>query len=179
MKPTRLAILCAGLALGACKSGGGETLPSFVDAADRSRTCAEAVENLARRRVNEAGDPAARQFAQKRLGKMRDRPPTPENSVCYVVHVEEDGDLTLNGIYTNESYVTKTLRLAKFDPRIAYTYFRVTNPPGGFSRSIVFKLSERLQELQIEGGLMTRFDAEIRGDKLDAADRALGATGKE
>jgi hypothetical protein len=159
----RPAALGAALLLTACGSGGdAKKLPSYVDAADRSASCAEAVSSLAARRAQEATDPETKAFAQARLDKMAEVPPAPENTVCYVAHVEEDGELRLNGIYTNESYVNKTLRLAKYDRRIAYTYFRITNPPGKFSRSVVFKLSERLKELGIEGGLMTRFDAEIR-----------------
>ena len=173
-----LAATGATLVLAACGSGGNaKPLPSYVDAADRSASCAEAVSNLAARRVEEAAEPDVEAFAQARLEKMAEEPPIPENTVCYVAHVEEDGEVTLNGIYTNESYINKTLRLAKYDSRIAYTYFRITNPPGKFSRSVVFKLSERLKELGIEGGLMTRFDAEIRGENsLDANSRALPET---
>lgn len=180
MRPAVLAILCSGLALGACGStkGGGKDLPSYVDAADRSESCAEAVSNLIVRRAREAGeaqDPQAMSFARARLEKMGEEPPTPENTLCYVAHVEADGDLTLNGIYTSDAHVNKTLRLAKYNPDVAYTYFRITNPPGAFSRSVVFKLSERLKDLNIQGGLMTKFDTGIRGeDKLDPGSRALG-----
>lgn len=175
MKPSVLTIACAALVLGACGTkGGGEKLPSYVEAADRSESCADAVVNAAQRRFEEAPDPETRSFAQGRLDKMAELPPTPENTVCYVAHVEEDGDLMLNGIYTNDGYVSKTLRLAKYNPAVAYTYFRITNPPGAFSRSVVFKLSERLKDLKIQGGLMTRFDSEIRGEgKLDPASRAV------
>ena len=174
MKPAVFTILAAALVLGACGTKGGEELPSYAEAADRSATCAQAVSNVAARRAEEAETPEAEAFARARLEKMAALPPTPENSVCYVAHVEEDGDVTLNGIYTNESYVGKTLRLAKHNPEIAYTYFRMTNPPGAFSRSVMFKLSERLNELKLEGGLMTKFDARIRGeDKLDPASRAM------
>lgn len=168
----RTAVTIAVLVLGACSGGKEKPLPDYVDAADRSESCAEAVMKLAQRRAEEATDPGAKQFAQARLERMEQEPPTAVNTVCYVAHVEEDGELKLNGIYTNASYVNKTLRRAKYDPRVDYTYFRITNPPGKFSRSVVFELSERLKELEIDGGLMTRFDSEIRGDKLDAASRA-------
>ncbi|MFP3944429.1 MAG: hypothetical protein ACLFWF_11080 [Alphaproteobacteria bacterium] len=162
MNQTALALTGAALILGACASSGEEPLPAFVDAADRSASCAESVLAVAQRRVEEAAGPQAKQFAQARLERMEAEPPTSGNTVCYVAHVEEDGELKLNGIYTNASYVNKTLRLAKYDPHIAYTYFRITNPPGRFSRSVVFKLSERLDGLNIEGGLLTKFDDEIR-----------------